>query len=236
MIPRLNLHSQTQSKPDQVSPSTAVRPDSLNIASSPLPDEESSASEVRLELQRRVAEFAAHKRLYETKITELQLQIDYLRRQKSGQLDEIDSLASISDVTSLYSPYSTPIVSPGNSTVTSPSLTPTATPRGSVVSEDVLSPKSPPPPPPPVPPSIPAPPLVPERHVKLTKPVVTPKTEMKPLFWNRIVNSDGMRYFPPRSQSFYVLVVQLHIYIVQMIEMHSTQQSVYEIKPGWFFF
>ena len=191
MIPRLNLHSQTELKPDQLSPNTVVRPGFLNIAPSPLLDEESSTSEMRLELQRRSAEFAAHQRLYETKITELQLQIDYLRRQKSGQLYEIDSLVSISDVTSLYSPYSTPMVSPGNSTVASPSPTPATTPRQSIV-EEVLSPKSPPPPPPPVPPSIPAPPLVPERHVKLTKPVVTPKTEMKPLFWNRIINSDGM--------------------------------------------
>ena len=193
VIPRLDLNGQTHSHPAQLSPNISVRPGSLNIASSPLLDEESFTSEIRSELQRRLAEFAAQKRLYETKITELQLQVDYLRRQKSGQLDEVDSLASISDVTSLYSPYSTPIVSPGNSTVASPSPTPEVTPREPGLVDVIFSPKSPPPPPPPAPPSIPAPPLVPERHVKPTKPVVTPKIEMKPLFWNRIINSDGMK-------------------------------------------
>lgn len=181
-MPRLNLGSH-HSPLSQGSPTT--------VASSPLVNGESSPSE---ELQRRLAEFEIHKRSYENKITELQLQVDYLRRQKNGQLDEIDSTMSISDVTSLYSPYSTPVVSPGNSTVTSPSPTPQATPRDSMVLENnVLSPMSPTPPPPPALPFIPAPPLVPEKHVKPNKPVVNPKTEMKPLFWNRIIASNGMR-------------------------------------------
>ncbi|CAB3987732.1 formin-2-like isoform X1 [Paramuricea clavata] len=179
VMPRLNLGSH-HSPLSQGSPTT--------VASSPLVNGESSPSE---ELERRLAEFEIHKRSYENKITELQLQVDYLRRQKNGQLDEIDSTMSISDVTSLYSPYSTPVVSPGNSTVTSPSPTPQATPRDSMVlGNNVLSPMSPTPPPPPALPFIPAPPLVPEKHVKPNKPVVNPKTEMKPLFWNRIIASN----------------------------------------------
>ena len=181
-VPRLDLNTKTNTKPDHVSPNTSTRPSTLNVASIPLVNGESFPSDIHLELERSYAEFEAQKQSYENKITELQLQVDYLRRQKNGQLDENASTASISDVTSLYSPYSTP----GNSTVTSPSPTPQATPRGSL--GNILSPKSPPPPPPPA--FVPAPPLVPEKRVKPTKPVVNPKTEMKPLFWNRIVASD----------------------------------------------
>ena len=198
VIPHLNFKNQKPYDMSPSSPKAPTRPSSLNVAPSPLVNGEMSASEMHEELERRLVEFEANKRSYENKITELQLQVDYLRRQRNGQLDDMESSVSISDITSLYSPYSTPIVSPGNSTVNSPSLTPQTTPRSSVF-ENVLSPKSPVPPPPPAPPAIPAPPLVPENHVKPTKPVVNPKTEMKPLFWNRIIASNGMKF---RSYSY----------------------------------
>ncbi|XP_028392314.1 LOW QUALITY PROTEIN: serine/threonine-protein kinase CST20-like [Dendronephthya gigantea] len=185
-VPRLNYNTQTQEKSNSSSPISPARPTSLSVASSPLVAE-GSPLDMQDDLARRCVELEAQKRSYENKITELQLQVDYLRRQKTGQLEDNDSSASISDVTSLWSPMG----SPGNSIVTSPSITPQATPRGSIAAENhVLSPMSPPPPPPPAPPSIPAPPLVPENHVKPTKPVVNPKTEMKPLFWNRIIASN----------------------------------------------
>lgn len=176
-VPCLNLGTETASKP-------TISPNPPNA----LTNSEDSQSEIALELERQLADFEAHKRSYENKITELQLQVDYLRRQKHGQLVDVESSASFSELTSLYSPYSTPVVSPGNSAVTSP----TPTPRSSVLVEsNIITSVASPPPPPPALPVIPAPPLVAESHVRPSKPVVHPKIEMKPLFWNRIVASSG---------------------------------------------
>ena len=203
-VPRLN-HKPDSSYNSVSMPTVASRtglpsqPHSLGISptskSSPIASDAVSPSQLRKELEKSRKDLEESKRTYENKITELQLQIDFLRRQKSGQIDVngnfLESSASISDLTSLYSSFSTPVVSPGNSNVTSPSPTPCVTPKESTPDEYVaFSPRSPPPPPP-APPSVPSLPTANGSHVKPTKPVVNPRTDMKPLFWNRIITSNG---------------------------------------------
>ena len=136
------------------------------------------------ELKKLVAEFEVQKQDYEAKITELQLQLDDLRRQESHKRKKN---GSISDITSSYSPCSTPILSRDNS---SPWTTPNLTPRD-LLSENVVACKSPVAPPPPTPPFLPGPPLVPENNARPSKPIIKPKAEMKPLFWQRIISSNG---------------------------------------------
>ena len=199
VIPRLNLNLDPSFSHDSKRVSRAdvlTRPNSLAIPSppsksAPLSLGSVSPSELGEKLKKSREDFEVDKLKYENRITELQLQIDFLRRQMSGQIDAncLESLASMSDLTSLYSSFSTPMASPGNSNVTSPAVTPNVTPRGSM---DLVafSPVSPPPPPPALP-RVPSAPTPNGGHIKPTKMVVNPRSDMKPLFWNRIITRSG---------------------------------------------
>lgn len=197
VIPRLNLGPSLSYDAEAVSRADVPpRPNSLDISSpssefAPLSPEPVSPSELRKKLKKSREDFEVDKLKYENRITELQLQIDFLRRQKSGQIDPncLDSSASTSDLTSLYSSFSTPMASPGNSNVTSPAITPNITPRGSM-EVIAFSPVSPPPPPP-APPSIPSAPSPNGGLIKPTKAATNPSSDMKPLFWNRIITTSG---------------------------------------------